>query len=82
MGGFTRRIGLGQRDDALGNRRRQRRNPRQARLVAQQPVDAFVHEPLLPAPQAGLALAGAPHDLVGAEAVAVNSTIRARHTCF
>jgi len=27
----------------------------------------LVHEPLLPAPQAGLALAGAPYDLVGAQ---------------
>ena len=69
MGCLARRIGLGQRDDPLGNRQRQRRNPRRARPVAQQPVDTFVHEPLLPAPQAGLALAGAPHDLVGAEAV-------------
>ncbi len=69
MGCLARRIGLGQRDDALGNRRRERRNPRRARLVAQQPLDTFVHEPLLPAPQTGLALAGAPQDLVGAEAV-------------
>lgn len=33
------------------------------------PLDTLVHEPLLPAPHAGPALAGAPHDLVGAAAV-------------
>ena len=37
--------------------------------LAQHPLDTFVHEARLPAPQTGLALAGAPHDLVGAEAL-------------
>src|SRR5215475_12304494 len=38
-------------------------------LVAQQPVDPGGHEPLLPAPHTGFALAGAPHDLDGAETI-------------
>ncbi len=39
------------------------------RLVAQQALHTLMHEPLLPPPQAGLALAGLPHDLVGADRV-------------
>ena len=34
-----------------------------ARLVARQPVHALGHEPLLPAPDHRLGLAGSPHDL-------------------
>ena len=64
-----RRIGLRQRHDALGHLRAKRRNARGAGLVAQQAVDAFRHEALLPAPDAGLRCAGLPHDLVGADAV-------------
>jgi hypothetical protein len=69
MGCLARRVGLGQCDDTLADRRGQWRNARWARLVVQQARDTLLHEPLLPAPQTGLALAGAPHDLVGAEAL-------------
>jgi len=69
MGGLARRVGLGQSDDALADGGRERCNARRSGLVAQEAIHAFMHEPLLPAPQAGLALVCAPHDLVGAEAV-------------
>jgi hypothetical protein len=42
---------------------------RGAGLVAQQPVHAFLYEPFLSAPDAGLAFAGAAHDLDGAEPI-------------
>ena len=38
-------------------------------LVVQEAGDAFLHEPFLPAPDAGLRLAGPAHDLVGANTV-------------
>src|SRR5450432_2427842 len=44
-------------------------NPRGARLVSQEAVDALFHEPLLPAPDAGLRRAGLAHDLVGPDTV-------------
>ena len=69
MRGLGGRIGLGQRHDPLGDIRPQRRNPRGPRLVAQQPIEAFRHEPFLPAPDAGFRSAGLAHDLVGADAV-------------
>ena len=47
----------------------ERLDPRGPGLVAQQPVDALLGEALLPAPDAGLGLAGPTHDLDGAEAV-------------
>lgn len=46
-----------------------RRNARGPRLVAQQPFKAFLSEALLPAPDAGLGLAGPPHDFDGANTV-------------
>ena len=52
-----------ERHHALGDLRRQRRDARRARLVAQQPVHALLHEALLPAPDGGLGHAGLPHDL-------------------
>ena len=51
--------------DLLG----QSRNARGACLVAQKTIHAFVDEALLPAPDARLRFAGAPHDLVGAGAI-------------
>ena len=39
------------------------------RLVAQEAVDAFRHEPFLPAPDAGLRFAGPTHDVAGADAI-------------
>ena len=46
------------------------RDARGSGLVAQKSTHAFVHEPLLPAPDAGLALARPPHDLSGAKTIA------------
>ena len=37
--------------------------------VAQEAVDAFLHEPFLPAPYTRLRLAGPTHDVVGADAI-------------
>ena len=64
--------------DRLG----QRRDARRPGLVAQQPVDAGLHEALLPAPDRGLALAGLPHDLRRAEAIGGQQHDPARQTCF
>jgi hypothetical protein len=47
----------------------ERRDARGPRLVVQEAVDAFLHEPFLPAPDASLRLAGPAHDLVGADTV-------------
>jgi len=58
-----------QRHHALGNFGTERGNARGARLVAQQPRKACLGEALLPAPDAGLGLAGLVHDLIGAEPV-------------
>lgn len=69
MGCLERRVTLGQRHHALGYLGTQGRDPRRPRLVAQKPVDAVGHEPLLPAPDAGLRLAGPAHDRVRAEPI-------------
>jgi hypothetical protein len=52
------------------------RDARGPRLVVQEAVDAFLHEPFLPAPDAGLRLAGPAHDLVGANTVAAREDDR------
>jgi hypothetical protein len=57
------RVSTGQLDNAGGNLRPQRWNARRTGLVAQQACDAFLHEPLLPAPDRGFALARQAHDL-------------------
>ena len=54
MGGLDRRIGKRQRHHARGHLRTERRDARGPRLVVQEAVDAFLHEPFLPAPDAGL----------------------------
>jgi hypothetical protein len=59
---LARRRPKRQRHDLLLDRRRQRGNARQPRLVAQQTTDAGLHEPLLPAPDSGLGHARQPHD--------------------
>src|SRR5258708_18830391 len=51
------RIARGERDDALDHRGRRRRLSGRARLIAQEPIDAFEHEALLPAPHTGFVLA-------------------------
>ena len=61
---FARRLLHGQPDDALGDGRIELRDARATRLVAQKPVHAFGGETLLPAPDAGLGLAGFAHDRV------------------
>ena len=61
---------------------RDRRLAGRTRLVAQKSIDAGRHEPLLPAPHAGLGLAGLGHDRVVPKPSPVRSTIRARQTCF
>ena len=66
---LARWVALCQRDDALANGGRERRNTRRPRPVVQQALDTRLHEPLLPAPQAGLALGRLPHDLVGAQTI-------------
>src|SRR5512132_492637 len=63
------RFGRGQRDHAIDDRLLQGRDTRRPRLVAQKPVHAVRHEPLLPAPDARLRLAAAAHDLGRAETV-------------
>ena len=67
--GLAGRVGERQRHHPLGDLGPERRNARGPRLVAQEPVDAFLGEALLPAPDAGLGLAGLPHDLDRADAV-------------
>jgi hypothetical protein len=69
MGRFGWRLALGERYDALDGLRSQSRDARGACLVAQQAVIAFPHEAFLPAPNAGLRLAGPTHDLVGTDCV-------------
>src|SRR5438874_9460706 len=66
---LARWVALCQRDDALANGGRERRNTRRPRPVVQQALDTRLHEPLLPAPQAGLALGRLPHDLVDAQTI-------------
>jgi hypothetical protein len=55
-------------DHLLGDFYSQRRDARAPGLVAQEPGDALLHEALWPAPDAVLALTGAPGDLDRAEA--------------
>ena len=69
VGRLDGRVVQRQRHHPLGHLGTQGRNPRRARLVTQKPVDAFLHEPLLPAPDAGLRLARPAHDLRRADAV-------------
>src|SRR5215213_1534258 len=68
-GGLARRLGRGQLDHAVDHGLRQGRDARGPGLVAQQAGHALADEPLPPAPDARLALAGPPHDLGGAVAV-------------
>ena len=69
MGRLAGWIGKRQRHHALGHRVAERGDARGPRLVAQEALEALLHEPLLPAPDAGLRLACPAHDLVGAHAV-------------
>ena len=69
VGRLCWRVGLGERHDALGDVRSQRRDARRPRLVAQETVITFLHEAFLPAPDTGLRFAGPAHDLIGANTV-------------
>ena len=69
VGRLCWRLGLGERHDAFGDVRSQRRDARGARLIAQEAVVTRLHEALLPAPDTGLRLAGPAHDLIGANTV-------------
>ena len=64
MGRLGRRVSQRGRDYTLGHVQAVPANPRGARLVSQEAVNALFHEPLLPAPDAGLRRAGLAHDLV------------------
>src|SRR5674476_210950 len=63
------RVGLGERHDAFGDVRSQRRDARGACLIVQEAVVTRLHEAFLPAPHTGLRLAGPAHDLIGANTV-------------
>ena len=69
MGRFPGRFFQRQRDDALNRFGAQRLNARGTRLVAKQAVEPFLNETLLPAPNSGLGLGSAAHDLVRADAI-------------
>src|ERR1700733_7637023 len=67
VGGLARRRRKGQSDDALGDRGVELGDARGTRLVAQQALEALVGEAFLPAPDAGLGLAGVAHYRARAE---------------
>lgn len=67
--GLARRVRQRLRHHAYGHLGAERGNARWPRLVAQQSFEACRGEALLPAPHAGLGLAGLPHDLDGTGAV-------------
>jgi len=69
MAGLGRRVGQRQIDHPLGHVRAERLDPGRAGFVAQQTLDALVHEALLPAPDAGFGGAGLAHDLGRADAI-------------
>jgi hypothetical protein len=58
-----------QRDDPLGGLGAQRLDARGTRLVAEQAIEPLLEKALLPAPNAGLGLGRAPHDLIRADAI-------------
>ena len=65
VGRLGRRSGQGQRHHTLRHVRPEWRDARRSRPVTQQAIYTFSHEPRLPAPDAGLRLAGLAHDLDG-----------------
>src|ERR1017187_10939442 len=69
VGRLCWRLGLGERHDAFGDARPQRRDARGACLIVQEAVVTCLHEAFLPAPHTGLRLAGPAHDLIGANTV-------------
>ena len=69
VGRLMRRRLVGQGHHPIDGLGRQRRDPRGAGLVADQPRDPFVHEALLPAPDRGFVLADGAGNGVGAVAI-------------
>ena len=69
VGRLGGRVAQRQGDHPLGHFRAERRDARWPCLVAQQTVVALLGEALLPAPDAGLRLAGPAHDPIGADAI-------------
>jgi hypothetical protein len=69
MSGFSRRRPGHEVDNLLDGRGRQRWLARFARLVAQQPINALLHKPRLPAPYHRLGFARPPYDLGGPAAI-------------
>ena len=67
--GFSRRRASDQVNNLLDSRGRQRRLAGLARLVAQQAINALLHEPLLPSPYHRLGFARPAHDFGGAAAI-------------
>jgi hypothetical protein len=63
-------VAKGQSDDALGDRGVELGDARGKCLVAQKALEALVGEAFLPAPDAGLGLAGVAHDRARADAFA------------
>jgi hypothetical protein len=71
-----------QGDNSCGDFIAQRFDAGRRRLVTQQAFKPFRGETLLPAPDAGLRLAGLAHDCIRARAAWLSRTISACHTCF
>jgi hypothetical protein len=66
---LARRVPQSQGDDALGHVGPERWDARTAGLVPEKAVDAFLHEPFLPAPDGRLADTGGAHNLGRARAI-------------
>ncbi len=69
MGCLSRRFAERERDDALSRLGAQWLDARGAGLIARQTAEPVLQKKFLPAPNAGLGLVGAPHDLVRADAI-------------
>src|ERR1700686_118523 len=69
VGRFAGRFGQRQSHDPLGHLWAEGLNPRGPGLIAQQPIDALLGKPFLPAPDNRLALGGVAHDRHRAEPV-------------
>jgi hypothetical protein len=82
VGRLGGRGSLGERHDAFGDARPQRRDARGACFIVQEAVVTCRHEAFLPAPHTGLRLASPAHDLIGANTVRAQQDDLARQTCL
>src|SRR5439155_19742542 len=82
MGRLMRRRLVGQGNNTIDGRSRQRRDARGPGLAAGEPVDPVMHEALLAAPDHSFALANGAQIAVVPSPSEVRTMIRARHTCF